>query len=192
VRALRALLAATAALSLLAAGACAGVRLRCFRAPFPDLGKRVAWLLGEPEAAYNFDAVVPHRVYRSAAPDARFLRYLREVHGLERIVALSGARPEHALARELGIEVATFGWSVGSAPPEPELLAAIAAMEAGGPVLVHCASGSDRTGLAVAAYRIRSLGWSVERALAEMARYGGEPAQRASASDALRSIGAAG
>lgn len=40
------------------------------------------------------------------------------------------------------------------------------------PVFVHCDRGSDRTGIVIAAYRIRVEGWSVPRAYAEMVRYG--------------------
>jgi len=36
------------------------------------------------------------------------------------------------------------------------------------PVLVHCAQGSDRTGMMVAIYRIAVQGWSKENALKEM------------------------
>lgn len=36
------------------------------------------------------------------------------------------------------------------------------------PIYVHCAQGVDRTGFVIAYYRIRSCGWSVERAIDEM------------------------
>ncbi len=39
------------------------------------------------------------------------------------------------------------------------------------PVLIHCASGQDRTGLFVAVYRIVEEGWDVESAIAEMDRF---------------------
>jgi hypothetical protein len=37
-----------------------------------------------------------------------------------------------------------------------------------GPVYVHCKDGMDRTGVAVAAYRILDCGWAADRALAEL------------------------
>jgi protein tyrosine/serine phosphatase len=37
--------------------------------------------------------------------------------------------------------------------------------------LVHCQHGEDRTGMLVAAYRVVVDGWSVRKAMAEMARY---------------------
>ena len=40
------------------------------------------------------------------------------------------------------------------------------------PVLVHCQHGSDRTGIMVASYRVYALGWTRERALAELKNFG--------------------
>jgi protein tyrosine phosphatase (PTP) superfamily phosphohydrolase (DUF442 family) len=40
------------------------------------------------------------------------------------------------------------------------------------PVLIHCQHGEDRTGLVVAAYRVRINGWSKESAMAEARKYG--------------------
>lgn len=39
------------------------------------------------------------------------------------------------------------------------------------PVYVHCATGSDRAGLAVAVYRVVECGWDASRALAELRRH---------------------
>lgn len=44
------------------------------------------------------------------------------------------------------------------------------------PVFVHCAHGSDRTGLVIAVYRI-SQGWTGDQAKAEAKRYGLKPWQ---------------
>ena len=40
------------------------------------------------------------------------------------------------------------------------------------PILVHCQHGEDRTGLIVAAYRVRKYGWTKEAAMAEALRFG--------------------
>jgi tyrosine-protein phosphatase SIW14 len=40
------------------------------------------------------------------------------------------------------------------------------------PVYVHCHRGSDRTGIVVAAYRIRYDGWTIQDTFEEMKRYG--------------------
>ncbi len=39
-------------------------------------------------------------------------------------------------------------------------------------VLIHCLHGQDRTGIVIAAYRIKYQGWSVEDAVKEMNAYG--------------------
>jgi protein tyrosine/serine phosphatase len=40
------------------------------------------------------------------------------------------------------------------------------------PILVHCLSGADRTGIACAAYRMAVDGWALAEALEEMKEYG--------------------
>jgi protein tyrosine/serine phosphatase len=39
-------------------------------------------------------------------------------------------------------------------------------------VLVHCEHGEDRTGLAIAAWRVRACKWTKEAAMAEALKYG--------------------
>lgn len=39
-------------------------------------------------------------------------------------------------------------------------------------VLVHCHHGSDRTGVVIACWRIKHKGWTADRAIAEMRKYG--------------------
>lgn len=41
-----------------------------------------------------------------------------------------------------------------------------------GPVFVHCYAGKDRTGMLIAVYRCRYMGWSCEEALAEAKKLG--------------------
>jgi tyrosine-protein phosphatase SIW14 len=45
-------------------------------------------------------------------------------------------------------------------------------MEASRPVLVHCQHGEDRTGLVVAAYRVRACGWTKQAAWLEALQFG--------------------
>ena len=47
--------------------------------------------------------------------------------------------------KAMGMDVAVFGWSARALPPEAELRQVVAMLAAGEPVLLHCASGSDRT-----------------------------------------------
>ena len=129
-----------------------GVRLAMsqgwIRAPYPDLGRTLAWALGVPGPAYNFSEVVPGRIFRSSRPDRRFLEWLQREHGVRRVVSLDGS--SDIAARELGMEVTSYRWDAPKLPPWDELESVAELLDADEPVLVHCASGSDRTGYAIA------------------------------------------
>jgi len=148
-----------------------GSHYRLFRPPYHGLGKEIAWLVGEPEAAYNFDTVGPGYILRSSLPDGRFVEYLRDEYGLQRIVSLIGETPAHAKARALGIEVTTYEWSSDHLPPENELQAVLGLLDEPTPVLVHCKGGLDRTGYTMALYRVTREGWTLEDARREMTSY---------------------
>lgn len=145
------------------------------RGPYTHLGRDLAWLIGAPENAYNFDVVVPGQVYRSARPDEAFLRRTEERFGITRVVSLSGPSPVHELARGMGMQVETYQWAVATPPPADELEKVVSMMSSGPPTLFHCASGSDRTGYAIASYRVLRDGWSYSAAVKEMKRYWHRP-----------------
>ncbi len=163
-----------------------------FRGPYPAPGKRLAWALGLPAPAYNFGVVIPGRLFRSARPDPRFLAWLEREHGVERIVSLVGQSEVHTAARALGLRVSSFAWRVEALPPEAELRAALDLLSGGERILLHCASGADRTGYTVAAHRVLREGWSPERALAEMRGYWHKPERHPQVEAALRALFAAG
>ena len=165
-----------ATVAALAGSGSLALEWRTFRAPYPGAGRAFAWMLGQPEQAYNFDVVVPGQIYRSGRPDARFVRYLRDQRGVARIVSLSGPTEAHETARELGMEVTELDWPASHLPPRGELESLVASLGAGGPVLIHCSGGSDRTGYTVATWRVLKEGWSLDRAVAEMSRYWHDPA----------------
>ena len=148
---------------------------RWFRAPYPSVGKQIAWRLGYPEAGYNFDVVVPGKIYRSGRFDERFIRYLHEHYGVRSIISLTGPLAAHETARQLGIQVIVFGWAPPVPPPPAELRAVLDYLEEQGPVLVHCSAGSDRTGYAILAYRVLRQNWSIENAVEETKRYWHDP-----------------
>lgn len=117
-----------------------------------------------------------HRVsptlYRGAQPTPEGLEELRRL-GVKTIVSLRafhGEREAVAAAR-LGYERISFKvWH-----PEDEDLRRFLAIVTDAerqPVFVHCLRGADRTGTAVAVYRIGVEGWSREDAIEEMTRGG--------------------
>lgn len=163
------------ALAALLVGVRQGMREGWFRSPFRAPGVWLAWVLAEPEAAYNFAEVSPGRLYRSAEPDERFLVWLQREYGIRHVIGLSGEVPVHESARRLGMRVTTYDWPSRKLPPWDELEALAARLGGDEPVLVHCRSGSDRTGWALAVYRVLREGWTLERAEREMIRFGHEP-----------------
>lgn len=155
-------------------------------APYSSFAKGLAWTLGFEERAYNFGVVVPGRVYRSGRPDLRFLRALRERYGIRRIVSLNDENVFHDAARAAGFEITVFDWSTNRLPPVAELERVLGAMDEGPPVLVHCSQGADRSGYAVAEYRITREAWPLPRVFEEMNAYWHDPSDKPWFQAALR------
>lgn len=142
--------------------------------PYGKEVRQISWQLGWQDRAYNVGVVVPARVFRSAQPDERLIEYLHTEFGIGRIITLNASRPNHyhARARALGIEIHRFDWSSKRLPPRTELEAALALIrDSEQPVLVHCTAGKDRTGYAIASYRLLEQNWPLSQALAEMDSY---------------------
>ena len=66
------------------------------------------------------------------------------------------------------MRVSVHRWRVEELPPAEELREVLRTLASGERVLLHCASGADRTGYAIAALRVARDGWTLERARAEM------------------------
>jgi hypothetical protein len=146
---------------------------RVFRAPYPDAARRLAGWIGLPEKAANFAVVDPGHVFRSARPDAALLEHVRRRHGVVRVISLSGD-DDAAVARAMGFDVRVYRWLSGAWPPEHELKEVQSLLDEAAPTLVHCHSGSDRTGCAVAAFRLRR-GANLADVVSDMVRFGHRP-----------------
>lgn len=162
------------AIAVVPAGARVLIESGWLRAPYPNLGKQIAWQLGVPEPAYNFGRI-GDSLFRSGRPDARFLHWVHERHGIQHVVSLAGPAPAHDEARRLGMRVSVYSWRVEELAPPEQLREVLALLRSTEPVLLHCASGADRTGYTVAALRVLDEGWPLERAVAEMRRYEHDP-----------------
>lgn len=132
----------------------------------------------------NFHAVVEGEVYRSGQPDREDIaRYVRE-YGIKSIINLRGENrsdPWYWDVRNAafvsGVGFYDFRMKASRELTEAEahdLLILMRDVEK--PVLIHCRSGADRTGLAAALYLRFLEGKSDEEALAELGvRYGHMP-----------------
>jgi hypothetical protein len=148
-----------------------GIYFHWYTAPYDGTGKAIAWIVGMPEPAYNFDTVVPGRLYRSGLPDARFLDYARRRYRIQHVVSLVGASQIHARAKELGMDVTILDWRTAE-PPAQDLKMLLDLFDRNERVLLHCRAGRDRSGYAIAVYRIREQQWPLERAVEEMEAHG--------------------
>jgi hypothetical protein len=149
-----------------------GIYFRWYTAPYNAAAKTIAWSVAMPEPAYNFDTVVPGRLYRSGFPDARFLEYVQRRYGIQHVVSLFGASEVHARAKELGMKVTILDWRRREIPPAQDVKMLLDLFEGNERVLVHCKAGRDRTGFAIASYRILRQGWPLLGAVEEMEAHG--------------------
>ena len=134
--------------------------------PRPE--KRMPWATKvDAPPLENFYRVGPG-LYRGAQPDAAGMRKLKDL-GVKTIVNL---RLAHGDADEIGgLDIAGEHIRIDPFKPNLDELAGflrIATDPNRAPVFVHCQRGTDRTGLAVAAYRIVVCGWTKTQALDEM------------------------
>ena len=151
---------------------------------FVGVGGILAWF-GEP--APNFACVEPGILYRSGQPGKDALRVLQRRYGIRTLVNLRSptkverdplARQEVAFALKNGIKFVNLPYGTPSPEAQVEKFLEIMEDSSNQPVLVHCAAGKERSGVMVAAYRIRKNGWSLTEALQEMETFGFEPRKK--------------
>jgi tyrosine-protein phosphatase SIW14 len=112
---------------------------------------------------------------RSGQPDDEGYRTAKAL-GVRTVVDLRGSKVGPAATAAAGLDLVVVRTGAKRVS-EADLVAflRVATDPARRPVLVHCASGHDRTGAMVAAYRRVVCGWSAEAALREMRRFGAAP-----------------
>lgn len=118
------------------------------------------------QATGNFAEVVPGTLYRSNQPTALQVADYAERYGIKTIVNLRGSsedaawyKSEVAAAGALGIKHIDFKMSATKqlTPEEAHTLVTLL-RDAPTPILIHCKSGADRTGLASVLYLNRIAG----------------------------------
>lgn len=121
----------------------------------------------------NFATVVVNEAYRSNQPTPeRLADYVKE-YQIRTVINLRGASPgadwyeaERKAAADLGIRLVDFQLSASKELTHEQADALLAVLrDAERPLLIHCRSGSDRTGLASAVYQAMVAG--IDEHLAE-------------------------
>jgi protein tyrosine/serine phosphatase len=143
------------------------------------IGGSLGWaILGEP--FFNFGVVEEAVLYRSAQPGRWQLQRAFERIPFRTIVNLRGEderdawyRNERDFASENHITLINLKMRSHDVPKEDGLAQFFRIMQdpSSHPVLVHCRWGSDRTGLIVAAYRMKFNGYDWKKAAREMRLY---------------------
>lgn len=132
----------------------------------------------------NFHAVVPGELYRSAQPTPRLISDYQKEYGIRTVINLRGENvgsgwydAELAATSKLCIRFVNFRMSAKREFTQDRFTELMAVLrEAEKPILVHCISGSDRSGLISALYLAGVAKVGEERADSQISfRYGHIP-----------------
>jgi protein tyrosine phosphatase (PTP) superfamily phosphohydrolase (DUF442 family) len=149
-------------------GAFAGQTSPPHAPPAPSTPRNPRWAVRlDRPGLTNFHRVSPV-LYRGAQPTREGLEELRRL-GVKTVVSLRAFHGEREAVAAAGLGYERISFKVWH--PEDEDLRrflAVATDPSRQPVFVHCLRGADRTGTAVAAYRMCVEGWSREDAIEEM------------------------
>ena len=121
----------------------------------------------------NFAEVTP-KLYRGGQPGADGLKALKQM-GVSIVIDMRGGHSEHEqkAAEELGMQYVSIPWHCPFPSDEPFIkFLKLVEQNPDKKIFVHCRLGDDRTGMAIASYRIAEEGWSADEAMKEMELFG--------------------
>lgn len=119
----------------------------------------------------KFGEVTP-TLYRGGQPSREGFRHLAEF-GINIVVDNGRSGKNEKLAEQLGMRYVSIAWLCPF--PKDELFARFLKVVEDNPdkkIFVHCRFGDARTGMMIAAYRMKVQGWTADEALREMSSYG--------------------
>jgi len=121
----------------------------------------------------NFAEVSP-KLFRGGQPGADGLKELKKM-SVGIVIDMRGSKSPHeeAVVTELGMQYVSIPWHCPF--PNDEKFARFLKIIEDNPdkkIFVHCRLGDDRTGMAIATYRMAEEGWPAEDALNEMKEFG--------------------
>jgi len=126
----------------------------------------------------RFAVVVDGRLYRSGTVTAAHLENLSNGYGVRTVLSLLNAEAPETIAERAAAEALGLRWinvplpgNGASTREERERIKQVLFDDSLGGLLVHCAAGTNRTGLAVGMYRLHRGGWTVDQVLSEMRRF---------------------
>jgi len=121
----------------------------------------------------NFGEVTPN-LFRGGQPGVAGLEALGNM-GVRIVVDMRESKSSHEeiAVSKLGMQYVSIPWHCPF-PADPVFARFLKLIQdnPGKKVFVHCRLGDDRTGMAIAAYRMAEEGWSAEEALQEMKIFG--------------------
>jgi protein tyrosine phosphatase (PTP) superfamily phosphohydrolase (DUF442 family) len=121
----------------------------------------------------NFGQVTPY-LYRGGQPSVQGLENLKTM-GVSIVVDMRGgpSNQEESAVRKLGMQYVPIPWHCPFPNDKPFIrFLKVIAENPDKKIFVHCRLGDDRTGMAIAAYRMADEGWSADEAMREMNRFG--------------------
>jgi tyrosine-protein phosphatase SIW14 len=120
----------------------------------------------------NFHEVDAH-IYRGAQPHGQGFADLAKF-GIKTVIDLRGEKSEKNEVESAGMHYIRLAWSGYKAPSDEQMASVLALLNdnSAWPVFVHCRRGADRTGTAIACYRIAHDHWTNQQALEEAKSFG--------------------
>jgi tyrosine-protein phosphatase SIW14 len=121
----------------------------------------------------NFGEVTP-TLYRGGQPGADGLKALKKM-GVSIVIDMRSTSSTHeeSAVNALGMKYISIPWHCPFPKAEPfAKFLKVVQENSGKKVFVHCRLGDDRTGMAIASYRMAIEGWSADDAMKEMELFG--------------------